>query len=112
MLYTITQVAIYFDTNADNVCKWISIGKINVIQDGKKRYITNEELERFKTNNPKYCVDKPSIRIQKLHYTRDTLEYELKNLDTDDYRKEIDLKKAIFLTNRKLRDLEKIKDIM
>ena len=112
MLYTITQIAIYFDTNADNVCKWISRGKINVTQDGKKRYVTDEELERFKTDNPKYCVDKPSIRIHKLHYTKDKLEYELKHLDPDDYRKEIDIKKALLLTNRKLRDLNKIKDIM
>ena len=110
-MYTLTQLAAYLGVHITTVSHWVSRGKIKAITvDGnnKHKFITKDEFERFKNDNPKYKhVGSPSIVIMQLHYKRDQINYELENSELNRHDR-YDLEEELRVVKRRLYILNKM----
>lgn len=110
-MYTLTQFAAYLGVDITTVSHWVSRGKIKAITidgDNKRKFITEEEFERFKNYNPEYKkIGSPSIVIMQLHYKRDKINYELENDELNRHDR-YDLEEALRVVKRRLYILNKM----
>lgn len=110
-MYNLTQIAVYLGVDRTAVNHWINNGKLTIItiEGSRYKYVTKEELERFKQDNPLYAnIPTPSIMIMKLHRRRDEIKYQLRNAEFTTRSEEYYLIRELDTINRRLKTLEQM----
>ena len=84
MTYNFTEIAKYFNVNKSTVTRWVQNGELNVITVDGKKLVTEEAVEIFKRQFPKYdnSISKV-IRLEHLEQMRAELMRQLKDVNDE-----------------------------